>query len=72
MRAAADWKDFEVLDTSDGEKLERWGDVTLIRPDPQVLWKTPRGPEWDRADARYLRSSSGGGKWQNYRLKKEQ
>ena len=63
MRVASSWKDFEVLDTSDGEKLERWGGYTLIRPDPQIIWKTPRGAEWKRANARYLRSSSGGGRW---------
>lgn len=64
MRVAADWTDFEVLDASDGEKLERWGKVTLIRPDPQAIWKTPKGPAWEQADARYLRSASGGGRWQ--------
>ena len=60
------WKDYELLDTSDGERLERWGKYTLIRPDPQVLWKTPRRhPAWNKAHARYLRSSSGGGHWEN-------
>ena len=58
MRAATGWKDFELLDAADGEKLERWGDVILARPDPQVIWKTPKGPEWGRANARYHRSSS--------------
>ena len=52
MRAATGWKDFELLDAADGEKLERWGDVILARPDPQVIWKTPKGPEWGRANAR--------------------
>lgn len=55
MRAATNWKDFEVLDTSGGEKLERWGDVTLVRPDPQVIWNTPRSDAWRRANARYDR-----------------
>ena len=65
---AADWKDYELIDTSDGERLERWGDVLLIRPDPQIIWKTPRkNPLWKRADARYQRSSTGGGSWQAYR-----
>lgn len=68
MRAATGWKDFELLDAADGEKLERWGDVILARPDPQVIWKTPKGPEWGRANARYNRSSSGGGSWQVNRL----
>lgn len=63
MRTADQWKDFEVLDTSDGEKLERWGDKILVRPDPQVIWNTPKGPMWKKADARYLRSQSGGGRW---------
>ena len=59
------WIDYELLDCSSGEKLERWGDVLLIRPDPQVIWNTPRlHPGWERADARYSRSSSGGGGWE--------
>lgn len=64
MRLADRWKDYELLDASDGERLERWGNVTLIRPDPQIIWKTPRRhPMWNKADARYVRSSSGGGNW---------
>jgi len=63
LRVAADWKEFEVIDASCGEKLERWGDILLIRPDPQVIWKTPLTPCWEKADARYLRSASGGGNW---------
>ncbi len=58
------WKDYELLDTSDGERLERWGDYILIRPDPQVIWKgVARHPAWKRADGIYRRSSSGGGAW---------
>ena len=72
MRVAADWKDFELLDCSGGEKLERWGEVLLVRPDPQILWKTPRGPQWQRADAWYHRSSSGGGRWEARGLEREQ
>lgn len=64
MRAATGWRDFALLDASSGEKLERWGDVTLIRPDPQVIWNTPRGPAWGRADAHYHRSDKGGGSWE--------
>lgn len=68
MRKADKWKDYELLDCSDGERLERWGDVILIRPDPQVIWKTPKiHPMWKKADARYWRSSSGGGKWEVYK-----
>lgn len=63
MRFSDRWTDFEVMDASGGEKLERWGKATLIRPDPQVIWATTKGAEWGRADARYLRSSSGGGSW---------
>ncbi len=65
MRVADGWKDYELLDCSDGERLERWGDVILIRPDPQVIWKTPKKhPMWKKANARYLRSSTGGGHWE--------
>ena len=65
MRYTSDWKDYELIDTSDGEKLERWGNTILLRPDPQVIWKTEKGNSlWNRADAHYLRSSSGGGKWE--------
>lgn len=61
----ANWKDYELLDTSAGERLERWGDVVLIRPDPQIIWDTPKNhPLWSAANARYLRSSTGGGNWQ--------
>ncbi len=55
------WKDYELLDASDGEKLERWGKYILIRPDPQVLWRGAKNsPFWKRSDADYRRSSSGG------------
>ncbi len=64
MRIAENWKDFEVIDTSSGEKLERWGDVVLARPDPQVIWQTPKDAQWKRINARYLRSNSGGGHWE--------
>lgn len=65
MRTAKDWKSFEVIDCTKGEKLERWGDVTLIRPDPQVIWDTPKTDKWKKANARYVRSASGGGSWDN-------
>ena len=65
MRTAENWKDYTLLDASRGERLEKWGDVVLIRPDPQVIWNTPRtDPLWRRAHARYRRSSTGGGKWE--------
>ena len=68
MRAITDFTDYELLDCSAGEKLERWGDILLIRPDPQILWNTPRlHPAWQTAHARYHRSQSGGGHWQTYR-----
>ncbi len=68
MRAADQWKDYELLDTSDGERLERWGDIVLIRPDPQVIWSTgKRHPLWKKAHARYHRSRTGGGQWETYR-----
>ena len=63
MRASTGWSAFEVLDASAGEKLERWGQVTLVRPDPQVIWNTPRDSAWEKANARYNRSSEGGGSW---------
>ena len=64
-----DWQDYEVIDCSDGEKLERWGDRILIRPDPQVIWSTEKkNPLWRSADGRYTRSSSGGGKWDKQKL----
>lgn len=72
MRAAEDWKDFEVIDTSGGEKLERWGGVTLIRPDPQIIWNTPKDEAWAKANARYHRSSEGGGRWSNRSMEKQE
>ena len=69
MWIADKWKDYTVIDTSGGEKLERWGDYTLIRPDPQVIWKTEKKNKlWRTADASYRRSSSGGGAWSDNKL----
>jgi len=66
LRAAA-WKDYELIDTSGGERLERWDNIILIRPDPQIIWNTPRkNPLWREAHARYQRSNTGGGRWQEY------
>lgn len=63
------WQDYELIDASDGQRLERWGQYTLVRPDPQVLWRGARASElWTRADAAYQRSKSGGGAWRENRL----
>ena len=68
MRISNAWKDYELLDCSDGERLERWGDIILIRPDPQVIWKTEKKNKlWYEAHARYHRSNTGGGSWQFYK-----
>lgn len=68
MRVSDKWKDYELIDCSMGERLERWGKVTLIRPDPQVIWQTEKKNQlWRKADARYFRSNSGGGKWEVYK-----
>ena len=65
MRVAENWKEYRILDTASQEKLEMWNRVTLIRPDPQIIWNTPkRHPQWRTADGHYTRSSSGGGSWQ--------
>ena len=65
MRTASNWKDYVILDTSDGEKLEKWGKVSLVRPDPQIIWKTDKAdPLWRGADGHYHRSNKGGGEWE--------
>ena len=64
MWIADKWQDYELIDCSSGERLERWGSFILVRPDPQAIWGTPRrNPLWDRRDAKYYRSESGGGRW---------
>lgn len=68
MFAAQDWKEYELIDTGGGEKLERWGEIVLRRPDPQIIWPLPKETEaWRKADAHYLRSSSGGGQWRYHK-----
>lgn len=68
MRYSKDWIDYELLDCSYGERLERWGDIILIRPDPQAIFKTERkDPRWKTAHARYVRSKSGGGHWEAFK-----
>ena len=65
MRAADNWKDYELIDATDGNRLERWGKTILVRPDPQVIWKTGESsPLWKSANAVYHRSASGGGQWE--------
>lgn len=72
MYLADGWKDYEVLDCSGGEKLERWGTYILLRPDPQVIWKTDRTrAEWKNLNAHYHRSSRGGGEWEFFDLPDE-
>jgi len=69
MWIADNWKDYEVLDASNGEKLERWGDYILVRPDPQVLWDTPRTHYgWKKKNGHYHRSNKGGGEWEFFHL----
>ena len=69
MWVADHWKDYEVIDTSKGEKLERWGKYILLRPDPQVLWDTPKkNPAWKHLNAHYHRSKKGGGEWEFFDL----
>ena len=66
MWYSKDWKDYELIDCGRGEKLERWGDQLLVRPDPQAIWNTPRTNRgWKHNSGRYARSSTGGGQWQN-------
>ncbi|MBE6733745.1 MAG: SAM-dependent methyltransferase [Ruminococcaceae bacterium] len=68
MRVADRFKDYELLDTSGGERLERWGDIILIRPDPQIIWNTEKKDKrWFNAHARYIRSQKGGGNWEVYK-----
>lgn len=77
MNLANKWKDYEIIDMANGEKLEKWGNIKLIRPDPQIIWKNKSFPsEWKKADAIYNRSKTGGGSWtynrklpQNWQIK---
>ncbi|MBQ8860889.1 MAG: class I SAM-dependent methyltransferase [Ruminococcus sp.] len=68
MRVSSNWIDYELIDTSSGERLERWGDIILIRPDPQIIWNTEKkNPLWKKAHAKYHRSREGGGQWQVFK-----
>ena len=72
MFIAGNWQDYEVLDASSGEKLERWGNYILIRPDPQVIWQTEkRAAGWKKPNAHYHRSNKGGGEWEFFDLPEE-
>ena len=72
MWIAKNWKDYEVIDTSAGEKLERWGKYLLVRPDPQVIWNTPKHHSgWKKRNGHYHRSSKGGGEWEFFNLPEE-
>ena len=69
MKLANEWKDYKILDMADGQKLEKWGDVILSRPDPQIIWKNKSYPKkWNEINAEYHRSKTGGGAW-NYKKK---
>ncbi len=72
MFIASEWKDYQVIDASDGEKCERWGKYILVRPDPQVIWQDEKkAPEWGRMNAHYHRSNKGGGEWEFFDLPEE-
>lgn len=72
MWLADQWNDYEVIDCSKGEKLERWGDYLLVRPDPQVIWDTPKKENgWRKMNGHYHRSSKRGGEWEFFQLPKE-
>jgi len=72
MLVADNWKDYEVIDTSKGEKLERWGKYILVRPDPQVIWETPKeNYGWKKRNGHYHRSAKGGGSWEFFDLPEE-
>ena len=65
MNIAENWKDYEIIDMADGEKLERWGNIILVRPDPQIIWKDKSFPnKWKNINAKYNRSKTGGGSWE--------
>ena len=72
MWIADRWNDYEVIDCSEGEKLEHWGPYTLLRPDPQVIWNTPKtNKSWHKLNGHYHRSSKGGGEWEFFSLPEE-
>ena len=65
MKLANEWKEYKILDMADGQKLEKWGNVVLSRPDPQIIWKNKSFPDkWKQINATYHRSKTGGGAWE--------
>jgi 23S rRNA (cytosine1962-C5)-methyltransferase len=67
MLVSNEWKDYELLDMAKGQKLEKWGKYILVRPDPQIVWDKKTNPKlWEKADAKYIRSNTGGGHWEKY------
>lgn len=67
MLVSNEWKDYELLDMAKGQELEKWGKYILIRPDPQIVWDKKTNPKlWEKADAKYIRSNTGGGHWEKY------
>ncbi len=68
MRVSDKWHDYELVDCSEGKRLERWGHIYLIRPDPQIIWNTKKNDKlWRMASAEYFRSNKGGGRWEYYK-----
>ena len=68
MKIANNWDTYKILDMADGQKLEKWGDIILSRPDPQIIWKQKSFPEkWQKINAVYHRSKTGGGSWEFYK-----
>ena len=73
MNIANEWKDYKILDMADGQKLEKWGNIILSRPDPQIIWKEKSFPnQWKEANATYHRSKTGGGSWEYHKKLPEQ
>ncbi|MDE7071021.1 MAG: SAM-dependent methyltransferase, partial [Clostridia bacterium] len=65
IKVATDWKDYQIIATGDGQKLEKWGNLVLLRPDPQIIWKSDVPLESNKAiNAKYIRSNQGGGRWE--------
>src|SRR5574344_717212 len=69
MKLVTDFQEYQILDMQDGEKVEKWGKYILTRPDPQIIWNTAKNIDWDKTDAKYNRSKSGGGAWEIFNNK---
>lgn len=72
IKVSKEWKDYQIIDAGNGEKLEKWGNIILRRPDPQAIWESTPGETWNRVDAHYIRSNKGGGYWQYHTKVPEQ